>query len=59
MFGKYMKSQIQIAVAALACAIAPVTLSGDRLVQETSTVPDRAALLKMAGRFAPNRQGTS
>src|SRR5688500_4619077 len=53
MFGKYMKSQIQIAVAALACAIAPVTLSGDHLVQETSTVPDRAALLKMAGRFAP------
>jgi hypothetical protein len=53
MFGKYMKSQILIAVAALVCAIAPGPLSGERPVQETSTVPDRAALLKMTERFAP------
>src|SRR5688572_21052801 len=53
MFGKYMKSQILIAVVALACAIAPGPLSGERLVQETSTVPDRTALLRMTRRFAP------
>jgi hypothetical protein len=48
-----MKSQILIAVVALACAIDPAAISGERLVQETSTVPDRAALLKMTARFAP------
>jgi peptidase M49-like protein len=47
-----MKSQILIAVVALACATAP-PLAGERLVQETSTVPDRAALLTMTARFAP------
>jgi hypothetical protein len=52
-FGKYMKSQILIAVVALVCALDPAAISGDRLVQETSTVPDRAALLKMTARFAP------
>jgi len=52
-FGKYMKSQILIAVVALACATALVPLAGERFVQETSTVPDRAALLKMTARFAP------
>jgi len=52
-FGKYMKSQILIAVVALACATALAPLPGERLVQETSTVPDRAALLKMTARFAP------
>ena len=48
-----MKSQILIAVVALACATALVPLAGERFVQETSTVPDRAALLKMTARFAP------
>jgi hypothetical protein len=48
-----MKSQILIAVVAVACATAPGPLSGERLVQETSTVPDRAALLRMTERFAP------
>jgi peptidase M49-like protein len=52
-FGKYMKSQILIAVVALTCATALVPLAGERLVQQTSTVPDRAALLKMTARFAP------
>ena len=51
-FGKYMKSQILIAVVALTCATALVPLAGERLVQQTSTVPDRAALLKMTARFA-------
>ena len=53
MFSKYIKSQILIAVVALACATDPAAISGERLVQETSTVPDRAALLKMTARFAP------
>jgi hypothetical protein len=53
MFSKYIKSQILIAVVALACAVDPAAISGERLVQETSTVPDRAALLKMTARFAP------
>ena len=48
-----MKSQILIAVAALTCAAAPAFVAGERLVQETSTVPDRPALLKMTARFAP------
>jgi Peptidase family M49 len=47
-----MKSQILIAVVALACAT-PARLAGERLVQQTSTVPDRAALLEMTARFAP------
>jgi len=51
-FGKYMKSQILIAVVALTCATIPL-LAGERLVQETSTVSDRAALLQMTARFAP------
>jgi len=52
MFGKYVKSQILIAAAALACAASPAP-SGESLVQETSAVPDRAALVKMTARFAP------
>jgi hypothetical protein len=48
-----MKSQILIIVAALAGAAAPVSISGDRPVQETSTVPDRTTLLRMTERFAP------
>ena len=47
-----MKSQILIAVVALTCATVP-RLAGERLVQETSTVSDRASLLKMTARFAP------
>jgi hypothetical protein len=47
-----MKSQILIAVVALVCASDPAAISGERLVQ-TSTVPDRAALLNMTARFAP------
>jgi hypothetical protein len=48
-----MKSQILIAVVAVACATAPGPLSGEHLVQETSTVPDRTTLLEMTRRFAP------
>ena len=52
-FGKYMKSQILIAAAALACAAGAAAFAGGRPVQETSTVPDRAAIAKMTARFAP------
>jgi hypothetical protein len=48
-----MKSQIQIAAAALACAAASAIHAGASSVQETSTLPDRAALVKMTARFAP------
>jgi hypothetical protein len=48
-----MKSQFLIALVALACATAPARLAGERLVQQTSTVPDPPALLKMIARFAP------
>src|SRR5687768_6545854 len=53
MFGKYIKSQILIAAVAFTCTAFPIAFAGGSVVQETSAVPDRAALVKMTARFAP------
>ena len=52
-FVTYMKSQMLIAAAALACAAGAAAFERGPSVQQTSTVPDRAAIAKMSARFAP------
>ena len=52
-FVKYMKSQMLIVAAALACAAGAAAFAGGPSVQQTSTMPDRAAITKMRSRFAP------
>ena len=46
-FVKYMKSQMLIVAAALACAAGAAAFAGGPSVQQTSTMPDRAAITKM------------
>src|SRR5829696_4410183 len=48
-----MKSQMLIAAVALGCAAAAAAFQGGPSVPPTSTMPDRAALARMAARFAP------
>jgi hypothetical protein len=53
LFVTYMKSQMLIAAAALVCVAAAAALEGGPSVEQTPTVPDRAALARMGARFAP------
>ena len=52
-FVTYMKSQMLIVTAALACAAAAAAFAGGPSVRQTSAMPDRAAITRMRARFAP------